>query len=369
MKFKINKTHLDEIFEIVSRYSDSINTNYSFRCVLINVDNQKITFTATNGILSIVKSIQVDNVNVKVEEIGSFLIQSNYFKNIIKKLSGEILIEKDDNDSSILIMAGNSKYTLTTSDISTFPVIDKIYSPKKIEINTDEFKKAIKSVSFATSQDNSLIYKCINFKFKKNSINLAATDTYRLAHYSIKQKTNIDEEFDISVNGKDVKELIPNDAPKNVTLFYNNIKFGIEYKDTTITSRIVELPYNDVEALFDVLDIKHKITIKKDILSDILNKVWIGNSDKNNKIEINVTKEFFKITNMLEEIGSFIAKTSDFELEGKSLDFDVNYNFIKDALSVYDDDIYILIDSDIKRILILSKSNNNTKQLITPMRR
>ncbi|VEU75621.1 DNA polymerase III, beta subunit [Mycoplasmopsis maculosa] len=370
MHIIIKKNIIDEIIEIVSKFTDPISSFYGMRCILINTDDNKITFKATNEITNIIKSIDVDNTDVIVKKPGEILIQANIFKNIIKKLNGFIEIEKISNSNLIEIKQDSSRYTLNTSDVKTFPKIDESTNTKEIEINTDNFKKAVKNVAFAASNENNLIYKCINFRSNGNKLNLTATDSYRLAFYTINTNYVLDD-FEFSVNAKDVKDLIPSDAPKVVKLFYNSIKVGIKYDNTVITSRITDLPYHDIESLFTKVmsETKYKVTINKNELNNLLNKIWIGTNDKQNRIEIKIKKNELSIFTKLDEIGDSFVKTENLELEGSNLEFDINYNYLKEALSVFDDELYILVDEKIQKILIISKSNPNTKQLISPMRR
>ncbi|UUD35254.1 DNA polymerase III subunit beta [Mycoplasmopsis caviae] len=368
MKFHIKKQLLDETLEIVTKYSDPINSLYGFRCILIKVENEKITFSASNGVINIIKSLDVDDVNIKIEETGMFLIQANIFKNVIKKLSGMITLNQEFS-TRLEISQRNSNYKLTTNPISSFPEIEENINLKKIEIDTNEFRKAIKSTIFAVSQDSSLVYKCINFKFKDNKLNLTATDAARLSYYSMNLNNYQYSNEEFSVNSKDVKDLIPADAPKKITFFFNRIKMGIEYKNTVITSRIVDLPYPDIESLFTSMDIENKLFIKKEEINDLINKVWLGTSDKQNRLEFTINKSEISVLNKLDEISISVAKTQNFKFEGKAFEFDINYHFLKDALSVFEGDVLILFDKNIQKILIASDSNKESKQLVTPMRR
>ncbi|WP_406617108.1 DNA polymerase III subunit beta [Mycoplasmopsis adleri] len=369
MKIKINKNKLDEIIEIVSKFTDPTSSFFSMRCVLITATGGQLVFKACNEITSIIKNLPVDDENVIVEEQGEVLVQCNLFKGIIKKLSGFIEIKTDQNNN-LEIIQEDSRYSLNTTDVNTFVAIEGNLNVKKFEINTEEFKKAIKDVAFAASTEPNLIYKCINFKSKGNKLNLAATDIYRLAYYTIDTKKPL-EEFDFNVNAKDVKELIPADAPKKITLFYNSLKFGVEYENTIVAARITDLPYHDIEQLFNQVmnETKYKLTIDKKELNNLLNKIWLNSNDKQNRIEIKITKNELSIYSRLDELGDSLVKTDKFDIEGGTLVFDINYNYLKDALNILDDEIYLLIDEKIQKILILSKSNPNSKQIVSPMRR
>ncbi|VEU76604.1 DNA polymerase III subunit beta [Mycoplasmopsis columbina] len=367
MKFLIDKKIFDETVEIVSRYTDPINTSYGLRCILFNVTNESIELSATNGYISIVKKIDVDNEKIKVFEEGQFLIQASLFKNIIKKSNKEITVS--DEIGEIEISSGETKYTLSPNNINIFPGIEETYEPKKIEIDTNSFKKAIKSVSFAVSTEEHT-FKCINFYFEDNLINITATDKYRLARYSLKVNSLFNSPFDISVLASSVKELIPNDAPKKVVLLFNNTKFGVEYKNTKIIARITDITYPRLDHLFNTEEIKNSIKIDKDIFVDLLNKAFVISGQGNKKVELNFSKNELRVSTYIQEIGTSLVKTSEIEFEGsKTLSFDVDYNFIKDALNVYSGEVILLTDDKPNKILILSKSNEECKQILSPIRR
>lgn len=368
MKFQINKKIFDEVLEIVSKYSDAISTFYGFRCVLIEVTDEKIILKTSNDSINITKKIDVDDINVKVESTGKFLIQTNVIKPIIKKLSGNIDISTDNNQL-LTISQGTSNYQVSLVNENSFPAFDNIINVKEIKINTSKLKKAIKSVIHAASLDNNLIYKCINIRNKNDSLHFTTTDSYRLALYQLKHNGLITEDIDISVVAKDLNSLIPIDAPEEITLFYNDIKVGIKYENTVITSRLVAIPFKDTEPLFENLNIKHSIQIEKAELNDLLNRVWLTNGDKQNRLSFMVKEGNLKITNNVVEVGSFVAATDKFKYSGDLIEFDLNYNFLKDAISIFDGEISILIDERVAKFLIISHSDTGSKQLITPLRR
>ncbi|MBT1386795.1 DNA polymerase III subunit beta [Mycoplasma bovis] len=369
MKIIVNKNFLDDIIEIVSRFSDPISSLYGMRCIKITANKNFVKFEASNEITNIIKKINVDDSKIIVEEDGELLVQANYFKSIIKKLNGFIEIKTYFN--KIEIRQQDSVYTLTLNELISFPQIDENINIKKFNINTEEFKKAVKNVAFAASNGANLIYKCINFKSSGNKLNLAATDTFRLAYYSIKTDQLLDD-FDFSVNAKDVKELLPADAPKIVTMFYNSIKFGVEYDNTIITARITDLPYHNVEQLFNkaISNTKHKITIEKSEFNNILNKIWINSSsDKQNRIELKISNNEINIYTKLDELGDSNVKTTKFILDGSPFVFDMNFNYLKEAIAITEGETYILIDEKVQNIVLFSKDNPNSKQIITPLRR
>ncbi|MBZ4203459.1 DNA polymerase III subunit beta [Mycoplasma tauri] len=369
MKIIINKNLLDSTLEIVSKFTDPVSSFYGMRCIKLSATKEKLVFQACNEVTSIIKTVFVDDKNIVVEEDGEIVVQGNYFKNIVKKLSG--FIELSTSYNKLEIKQQDSHYTLSLNELNSFATIEQNINLKKFEINTEEFKKAIRNVSFAASTGPNLIFKCINFRSAGRALNLTATDSHRLAYYSIKTNQML-EDFEFSVNAKDVRDMIPSDAPEKITLFFNSLKFGIEYENTIITARITDLPYHDIEQLFSEIlsNIKYKITINKSELNNLLNKIWINTAlEKQNRVHVKINKNEFNIHCQLDELGDSMVKTSNFELAGNPLIFDINFIYFKDSINITDGEIYILIDEKIQKIIIFSKNNPNSKQIITPLRR
>ncbi|MEA4115251.1 DNA polymerase III subunit beta [Mycoplasma sp. 744] len=367
MQISITKKIFEETIDIVSRYTDPINSSYGLRCILFEITKEKITLSATNGFISIVKSINVDNQKIKVIEEGIFLINATLIKNVIRKTSG--IINIDDLNGSINIVTDDVNYTLAPNKVEIFNGIEELFNIKKIEIDTHKFKKAIQSVSFATSQDDHVL-KCINFSFNDTKIEITATDKYRLARYTLDTKEIFTNEFDISVLSSSVKDLIPNDCPKEAYLFYNSTKFGIEYKNTIITANSSDVTYPKLEYLFDTKEIKSTLKIKKDVFMDLMNKAYVISTPGYKKISLAINKNELKISVLILEIGTSLVKTKNFEFqsEKQNVSFDLDFNFIKESLSVYSDEVVLLIDDKPSKILIISKSNQEAKQIISPTR-
>ncbi|WP_029905914.1 DNA polymerase III subunit beta [Mycoplasmopsis opalescens] len=367
MKFQIQKNILDQVLETVSKYTDPINSFYALRCILIRVEREKIYFFGKSEITSIIKNVDVDDTNVIVEETGEFLINASLFKNAVKKLNDLITIKLNYNQ--LEIKQGSSFYSLHTSPATNFPILDIniLKKTKQITINREEFKKAIKNVIFAVSTENNLIYKAINVILKKNKLIFNATDTFRLAHTSIKVSNPNDYEFNLSILGRELKDLIPLEADENINLFFDEMRFGITYKNTIIYARVIDIPYNNVETLFTNFVTKYKIETTKEAIMDTINKVYLQFGEKQVRIEFKFKSNEMECNYRLDEIGTSQAKTTEISLDGSPFELDLNYNFVKDALSVFTGKIIMLVDEKCRKILFLSRENEATKQLITPL--
>ncbi|MEE3928265.1 DNA polymerase III subunit beta [Mycoplasmopsis ciconiae] len=366
MVLQIEKSILDKSIEFMSKYVDSINAFIPFRCLKFDVTYQSITITASNGIISAKKTILVNDLNTKIEKEGEFLINCAYFKNIIKKLDKTINIIVDEN--KILIKDSSSEYKLNKIN-HVYPLINFNISENNFKVNFDKLDSAIKDVCVAAGDDNSgLMLRCINLSCKDNKIILVASDGYRLSTEFIEIEKNL--KFNFSINNRNLKSMIQKTNEEEVELFYDDNKLGVIYKDTIIQSLLVDIPYTDVSGLFPK-EFSRKIVINKNVLLNLINKVVFVNQEKaNNRLQFKINKNELKLIYEVSEVGISQASTSDFHLEGDSIEIDFNYNFVKDAINIYgDDDINLLINNEGVIMLIVSENNKNNKQLITALRR
>lgn len=364
MKFTIKKTLLDNIVEFLSKYSNPIDTFVTFRYILIDVEEEKITFTASNSTMSARKVVPVDEIDIKVEDIGSSLINCSYFKNIIKKLNKTIEISTQND--LINIVEGNTIYKLNTIS-NNFPKIDFSDTSNKFELNKSDFEKAVKNVIFAVGDNlNSIILKCVNIICDGTNLRFTATDTARLSTEIIKINKNI--KINVSIDSKNIRNMIIKDSPKKIFMFFDNTKLGISYENTIIQTSIVDIPYHDISKVFPK-DYTRKIIIEKDELMNIINKVVFINQEKGSRLELKINEKELKITTNISEIGTSFASTKNFTLEGEPIEIDFNHIFLKEAINIIEGEINIFINENGNVALIVSKTNPNNKQLLSSLRR
>ncbi|TNK82558.1 DNA polymerase III subunit beta [Mycoplasmopsis pullorum] len=365
MKITIVKSLLDNLIEFLTKYTDPINVYSQFRCINIDVNYDQIIFTASDGTISAQKIIKVDEIKIKVEEPGVILVNAAYLKNIIKKLSGELLIFSEGN--VLTIKEGKTEYVINLLD-AHFPLINFEQSNKRFEISSERLEKAIRNVIFAASDDDKKsILKCINLTIKDGNLRLIATDTYRLSTETVKISNDLT--MNISVTGRNLKNMITKDTPKKIFVFYDDTKIGISYENTVIQSTVNDIPYSKVDNIFPQ-SFSRMITINKNELLRLINKVIFINQDKSNRLQFKIDSENLHLMIEMPEIGKSEASTTNFKLEGKPIEIDFNYNFIKEAINIYDDgDINLCINDNETIMLVVSKTNEFNKQLITPLRR
>ncbi|MHA3796141.1 DNA polymerase III subunit beta [Mycoplasma sp. VS31B] len=371
MKFTISKPKIDQLVEFLSTYIDSNDTFIPFRCIYINIDTDNLTLIGASSTLAARKILPVDNNEITVERSGNFYLSASLLKNIIKKFDKEITFDAKEN--LIDIYEGSTIFTLTKLNAGVYPQIDFEDLENKVSINSYTFEKVINDVSTSTSASNdrlnSLIYKCINISSNNNEqLRFLATDSYRLSTEIIKLEKPV--KIDLTIDARNLKKLITKDAPEKVDLFFNANKIGVAYENTVIWTSINKTQYMDVSSLFQV-QYTRNFKIEREELLKTLNKALFYQTEKDKKMEFYFEDHDLKIIYEVPEIGTANAVSNKLEIvEGKGVEIDFNYTYVKDAVSALDSGMLnIFVSQNEDKILFISENDPNHIQLITPMRK
>ncbi|UUM19815.1 MULTISPECIES: DNA polymerase III subunit beta [unclassified Mycoplasma] len=370
MKFTILKNKIEPIVEFLSLYIDASDSFMPFRCLFFNINSDFLTITAQSATISARKKIDIEQNNINLEEVGKVLINASILKNIIKKFNKYVTFKVNEN--SIDIYEGTTKFTLTKIDIHQYPQIDFNNQDNRTEVNSAQLEKTINNASIAASISNdklnALVYKCINVSSDgANSIRFVSTDSYRLSTESIKVSKPV--EINLTIDARNLKRIVTKDADRKVFMFFNQGKFGISYTDTVVQTLTTNLNYMDIWNLFN-FDVSRTIKIEKQEFLKLISKALFYSSEKSRRLQFTFNQNEVKVVYEVPEIGIGEAQTSNYTLEGPNIEIDLDFQYIKDAISVLENGIInIFISKKEDRLLLISENNNYNKQLITPLRR
>lgn len=368
MKIQINSKQIIDNLEDVSKCINNNNIFLPLRSLFIEVTQDRMMITASDGNLSIIKTIISDTKEFIVSEIGNILVPSLLFNNVIKKCNG--LIEITAQRNILIVKNGNDKYEINLSDIAEYPVIDFTLQGVKLSVNSKEFREAAKNVLFAAATtDVDVIFSGVNIDYSDNVMKLIATDSYRVAYQEIEVKDARNLNFNVSLFAKNLKEFIPSDkfVDGDVEIYVSDHKINLIYNNTIIQSKLIDAPYKDVSKIFPE-GFSKTLTIEKKELVDAIEKAIVISSDSFNRLRFEINQKEIKIISVKEEIGnsSVVIKTNNFV--GDDLVITINHKFLKDALSVFNGEIQIKMNESIDRFVVIGKSNPKNKQLIAPQR-
>lgn len=370
MKFTIEKNILLENLNNVTKAISIKNVIPVLNGIKFELNADGLYLTASDTDLTIKSFIKRDKIK-KVESEGSIVIQSKYINEIIRKLPDENIDIEVIDGLKVLIKAKNSQFNLNCLKVEDYPQIKLEYQKDPIKIKGNLFKTIIKQTVFAIStQESRPLLTGINFKLQGNIMEITATDSYRLAKKTITLNEFIKDEINITIPGSNISELdkiINDDENVEMHIFSNKILFI--YKNITFQSNLLSGTYPNTNNLIpDNFAIIFN-TNYVDFYSAVDRASLLTQNKEKNIVKMETKNNELIISSYASEIGRVEESISIEKNEGENVGISFSAKYMMDALKTLDDtELVVLLNSEIKPIVIKSAKDETLVQLILPIK-
>ena len=335
MKIEILKINLKKALDIVEKITRKNITLPALSNVLLSVEGNFLRLDATNLEISVSWWILA-----KIEEEGKVAIPATFFSNLINLLTDE-KIELETQNKNLLLKTQNQTTQIHGIDPEEFPIIPKIEKEEIITISNKKLLESLEQVIEipSVSQVRPEI-SGIYFSFKKDTLKIVSTDSFRLAEKGISLKTKSKKDISFIVPQDAVRELmnILGQEDGNTIIYFsqNQILFENERKEDShpriqILSRLIEGEYPNYQ---EIIPKKYKtqVIVKKDELENKLKQAGLFSGKISEvKLNIDVKKKKIKIYSESPEIGKNESYISA-KIKGEDMDVSFNYKFLISGL-------------------------------------
>ncbi|MCI1996180.1 MAG: DNA polymerase III subunit beta [Clostridium luticellarii] len=363
MKIICKKSNLQEAVFISQKAITGKSSMPILNGLKITAVNNKLTLIGSDIDLSIETKIDSN-----VEEEGTVVIDARLFGEIIRKLPGEDVSISTVENNSLEILCQKSKFNLIHMNAEDFPEVPNINENMIFSMPQKILKNMIKSVIFATAQDETRpVLTGVLFEIKDKNLNLVALDGYRLALKS--EYLNTNNTINAVIPGKTLNEvskiLEDNDKDVNITFTPNHILFNLV--NTKIVSRLLEgefIKYNSIiPEEFNTI-----VTAKKDELLDCIERASLMAKDSNtNLVKLDLEEGNMIITSN-SQLG-MVREELNIILQGDTLQIAFNSKYLIDVLKIMDEEeITLKFSSNVSPCIIKNKIKDNCTYLVLPVR-
>ncbi|QJB70917.1 DNA polymerase III subunit beta [Mycoplasma sp. 1654_15] len=369
MKFIIEKNKIEKF---VDRNLMAVSNSSGYSALgglLFELNREGLLIISTDQELSIKSFIDYSEF-IEINSLGRILVNAHMLKNILKKLKNNISFEVVENN--LFLRSGLDEFSLKLNDVNEFPEIDFRNQGDKLTIQANHLREAIKNTIFACYQSKEtareknsyILYSCLNLRARDGYLDVIASDRIRIAFETVPIEKFID--LNIAVKNKNLKDFILEEIKEEIDIYVTNSKISYTYDNTTIQAVLFVEEYKNLKSVFPKSEeLEHYFQIEKKELLEITSKATIiSTSEKNNSIIFNVSKQELSVKFNEDEKGNSTIKTKNFSYQGDGFVFKVNYKYLKDAISVFEDKINFFISKNKTKLLINSQSNKNNKQII-----
>lgn len=332
--------------------------------ILIKAENGNIELISTNLEIGI-----VHQVRGKVEHDGQFTVDSKLIAEYVSLLNSGEKVKVEEKEGDLKVECGNYKTKIKGESAKEFPLIPTIPKTSYYGCKIGELRKALNSVVFAVStSENRVELTGILFSLNKNKLELAATDSYRLAEKEISVKnsdsTEAAEEHKIIVPAKTAQELLrilnnfdgdnaqlEGGQEVRIYLAENQVLFTVDSVD--LISRLINGHYPDYKQIIPAQS-QTEVLVECSELTRAVKAAALFSKTGINDIALQFIKNKIIVSAFSGASGESQIEV-EAEVRGGDNEITINYRYLLDGLNN--------IEGDRVKISIL---NSNTPCLLKP---
>ena len=271
----------------------------------------------------------------------------------------------------IKIYSDNSQYDLNCLDSKEYPILKLEEVDNPIKINSNTFKTIISQTAFAIStQELRPLLTGLNFKINGDILECIATDSYRLAKKNIKLDNPVSEDINIVIPGKNIIELdkiINEESDLEMHIFTNKVLF--KYKNIIFQTNLLSGTYPNTSNLIPN-DFSIIVNTKLDAYYAAIDRAALLTQSKDkNIVKMKIKNNQMIINSFASEIGKVEEKLDIETTNDANIDISFSAKYMLDALkTMKDEEILILLNGEVKPIVIKSTKDESLIQLILPIK-
>jgi len=289
MKFVTSSTELLSHLQAISRVISSKNTLPILDNFLFNLEDGKLTITASDLESTLVTMMTLENVS----EEGTIAVPAKLILDTLKEFPEQPLtFEVNQDTNSVVINSQNGKFTIMGQNGDDFPQIPAIKSDKKntIELTAAILNNGINKTLFAAADDELRpVMNGIFFEITPKEIIFVASDAHKLVRY---------KRFDVKskVNGSFILPKKPASLLKNIMQKEEN-KVLIEFDEKNayfqltnyrMICRLVEGAYPNYSSVIPTKN-PNKLIIGRTEFYNTLKRVSVFANQASNLVKLQLT--------------------------------------------------------------------------------
>jgi DNA polymerase-3 subunit beta len=344
MKLTIEKSQLLHGITVVSKGMSSRSTLPLLSGIHLEIKGGSLVFRTTDLEVSIQHSIPV-----LVEEDGATVVPGKLFSDIVKSLP-DAAITLEQNDDELTVNCLDSHFAIHTLNPVDFPLFPELNSKIAGTIPSDVFSSMVKKVVKAVSRDESrAVLTGVLIKMDKETIQLVATDSYRLAISKMKLDTAIEDVVELIVPGDvldEIRRLIT--AQNEITISDSENQIIFSFSETTFITRKIEGSYPNYEAIIPTEKNIHAI-IETSLLLDAVKRASITSQAHTPlRFSFDSDAQLITVSSQTQDVASSHEQIVA-QIEGATLEMGFNHQYIIDGLLAVDtEEVYFEAQSALK---------------------
>jgi DNA polymerase III subunit beta len=315
--------------------------------------------------------LQVDeSVPANVEQAGATTIPAHTFFEIVRKLPEGSQVELTAAEGKMQVIAGRSRFNLSTLPRDDFPVIAEGELPTRFELPAATLRQVIEKTRFAISSEETRYYLMgIFFHVVDDQLRAAATDGHRLARITVPRPDGSEGMPDVIVPRKAVQELYrlleELEGTVEISLSPTKIRFGLG--SAILTSKLIDGTFPDYNRVIPTANDK-LLKLDPKSFSAGVDRVSTIASEKTRAVKISVDRDKVTLSVTSPENGLATEELpADYAADGLEIGFNARY--LLDILGEIDGDtVEVHLADAAAPTLLRENDKSNALYVLMPMR-
>ncbi len=297
MKFNVNQQDLQQALNYCQGVIEKRNTLPILSNILLDVQSQDLTITATDLDLIFIHKVN----NIEVLEEGKTTTTSSIMYDIVRKFSSGKKINLTLNDSKLHLESDKSIFNLNCINASEFPLTNEDFNQNQFTIKSKQLLKLLNKCKFSISNDEtrhylSGIYFHQNEVEDKNYLTAVATDSHRMSISKIRLDKKIDFE-PIILPKKTIFQLCSlldtYDGEVKISNIKSKIKFELD--NSILISKLIDGKFpNYIQVIPKNNDKKLDIDLK--LFLNSVDRVASVSLDKKDGVKFSLKKDILNLS-------------------------------------------------------------------------
>jgi DNA polymerase III subunit beta len=315
--------------------------------------------------------LQVDeSVPANVTQPGATTVSAHTFFEIVRKLPEGSQVELTAAEGKVQVIAGRSRFNLSTLPRDDFPVIAEGDLPTRFELPAATLRQIIEKTRFAISSEETRYYLMgIFVHVIDDQMRAAATDGHRLARVTVPRPDGAEGMPDVIIPRKAVQELDrlleELEGTVEISLSPTKIRFGLG--NAILTSKLIDGTFPDYSRVIPTANDKLLKLDPKSFAAGV-DRVSTIASEKTRAVKMSVDRDKVTLSVTSPENGVATEEVpADYSADGLEIGFNAKY--LLDILGEIDGDtVEVHLADAAAPTLLRENDKSNALYVLMPMR-
>ncbi len=328
MKFSLPKSRLSHYLQTVLTVIPAKSTLPILSNILLECMEKTIKISATDLDITITVTFAAD-----ISKKGSAVIPARMLFDIVKELP-ETDISFEGSANRVELKVPNGSYKIGGVAAEEFPELPVVNAKKQVAVEAELMVGMIKRSTFATSKDETRpALNGVLWQTKGERMVMVATDGHRMARVAAENNKlkGLNDDVIIPPKVLDLISKFIGDDRDSIGVIFEENRIIFNLDDIVISSRLIEGPYPNYEAVIPATGDK-KMVILRDDLASAVRRVSILSNSLTHQVKFTIKNNSLMLSTTNTDVGGEAQETLPCEYKGEALEIGYNAGYVNDIL-------------------------------------